>query len=159
MITLVYQLWDFLACLCVSTYRSQRNAQCSKRAEINVRLHKCVYNLNSLQVRHLPNNQTFNEGNLEVSTELHGKTVTWRPTPAATTTLDGNLLGTIRVRPLLYEITPYSDCLNELHYTTHATEFGQSWWIYRTKLLEATSSRSPLSARVRSGAHKNGLLE
>ena len=107
-------------------YPLTQNAQCSKRAEINVRLHKCVYNPNSLQVRQLPNNQTFNEGNLEVSTELHGKTVTWRPTPAATTTLNGNLLGTIRVRPLLYETTPYSDCLNELHYTTHATEFGQS---------------------------------
>ena len=97
-----------------------QNAQCSKRAEINGRLHKCVCNPNSLQVRHLPNNQTFNEGNLEVSTELHGKTVTWRPTPAATATLNGNLLGTIRVRPLLYKITPYSDCLNELHYTAHA---------------------------------------
>ena len=96
-------------------YPLTQNAQCSKRVEINVRLRKCVYNPNSLQVRHLLNNQTFNEGNLEVSTELHGKTVTWRPTPAATTTLDGNLLGTIRVRPLLYETTPYSDCLNGLH--------------------------------------------
>ena len=63
-----------------------------------------VYSPNPLQVRHLPNNQTFNEGNLEVSTELHGKAVTWRPTPATTTTLDGNLLGTIRVRPLLCEL-------------------------------------------------------
>ena len=63
-----------------------------------------VYSPNLLQVRHFPNNQTFNEGNLEVSTELHGKTVTWRPTPATTTTLDGNLLGTIRVRPLLCEL-------------------------------------------------------
>lgn len=125
MITLAYQLlYETFQPVCM--YPLTQNAQCSKRAEINVRLRKCVYNPNSLQVRHLPNNQTFNEGNLEVSTELHGKTVTWRPTPAATTTLNGNLLGTIRVRPLLYETTPYSDCLNELHYTTHATEFGQS---------------------------------
>ena len=84
------------------------------------------------QVRHLPNNQTFNEGNLEVSTELHG---TWRPTPATATTLDGNLLGTIRVRPLLYEFILCSDYLNGLpyYYTCYRA------WTELTDLLNLTA--------------------
>ena len=40
---------------------------------------------------------TFSADNLEVSITLNGKTVTWKPTPAVNTTLNGNLLGTIRV--------------------------------------------------------------
>ena len=65
-------------------------------------MHMCLghyvieYNY-TFQVRYLPNNLTFNGDNLEVLTELRGKTVTWRPAPAATATLNGNLLGTIRV--------------------------------------------------------------
>ena len=49
------------------------------------------------QIRYLPNGQTFNAGNLQVSLQLNGKTVTWSPGSTANTSLNGNLLGTIRV--------------------------------------------------------------
>ena len=45
---------------------------------------------------------TFSADNLEVSITLNGKTVTWKPTPAVNTTLNGNLLGTIRVSYFLW---------------------------------------------------------
>ena len=45
---------------------------------------------------------TFSADNLEVSITLNGKIVTWKPTPAVNTTLNGNLLGTIRVSYFLW---------------------------------------------------------
>lgn len=50
------------------------------------------------QVRYLPDQFTFNNKNLEVSIQLNGNTVVWQPTPGANATLNGNLLGTVRVR-------------------------------------------------------------
>ena len=49
------------------------------------------------QVRYLPTDQSFNADNLEVSIVLNGEEVTWSPTPAVNASLNGNLLGTIRV--------------------------------------------------------------
>ena len=51
-----------------------------------------------LQVRYLPDQFTFNNKNLEVSIQLNGNTVVWQPIPGVNATLNGNLLGTIRVR-------------------------------------------------------------
>ena len=50
------------------------------------------------QVRFLPNNVSFNQHNLQVSIQLNGEEKEWSPMPALNTTLNGNLLGTIRVR-------------------------------------------------------------
>lgn len=52
----------------------------------------------STKVRYLPSSQVFSADNLEVSIVVKGKTVVWRPTPAVNATLNGNLLGTVRVR-------------------------------------------------------------
>ena len=50
------------------------------------------------QVRYLTSSaDSFNQDNLEVSIQLNGKTVTWKPTPASQESLGGNLKGTIRV--------------------------------------------------------------
>ena len=51
----------------------------------------------STKVRYLPSSQAFSADNLEVSIVMKGKTVVWRPTPAVNATLNGNLLGTVRV--------------------------------------------------------------
>lgn len=58
-------------------------------------------------MRYLPSSTTFNADNLEVSITLNGETVTWNPTPAVNTTLNGNLLGTIRVSYFLYRSTVF----------------------------------------------------
>jgi len=49
------------------------------------------------EVRYLPDNQSFSADNLEVSIVLNGEEVMWSPTPAVNASLNGNLLGTIRV--------------------------------------------------------------
>ena len=54
-----------------------------------------------LQVRYLPSNVTFSAANLEVSLMLGGKPVVWRPVPGVNATLNGNLLGTLRVPPII----------------------------------------------------------
>ena len=60
----------------------------------------------SIQVRYLgPSVESFNSDNLEVSIQLNGATVTWKPTPAIQNTLGGNLKGTIRVRIVLLQFT------------------------------------------------------
>ena len=55
----------------------------------------------SIQVHYLSQStESFNSDNLEVSIQLNGATVTWKPTPAVQDSLGGNLKGTIRVRTL-----------------------------------------------------------
>ena len=51
-----------------------------------------------MQVRYLSSEVSFNYNNLEVSIQLNGKVISWKPIPANQENLDGNLKGTIRVR-------------------------------------------------------------
>ena len=49
------------------------------------------------QIHYLPNGETFTSANLKVSLQLNGETVVWTPLPALDMSLQGNLLGTVRV--------------------------------------------------------------
>ena len=75
-----------------------------------------IWLLTLLQVRYLSDStESFNSDNLEVSIQLSGTVVTWKPTPAVQDSLEGNLKGTIRVR---------TSCNYSRHAVYHRTAFN-----------------------------------
>ena len=49
-------------------------------------------------------NNSFNADNLQVMIQFNGSTTTWSPQPTFNRTLDGNLLGTLRVSDNDYKL-------------------------------------------------------
>jgi len=50
-----------------------------------------------MQVNYKPDDSAFTADNLQVMVQFNGNTSVWSPQPTFNRTLDGNLMGTIRV--------------------------------------------------------------